>query len=170
MGDKADAVEQHPSRTDGQHMLESGWTVWWDEGKMRVGDYADHLQNLGSFRSVEEFWNMYTSLSRPNQLHHMSHYRGFSSSSLFFSISNAKMLRQTFRRQKSSWLTLTRSRVAVFREGVLPMWEAFPTGGSWIVRFKKQVQPEIPTPWTPREQPLKNSPYPSGMPWGWWRG
>ncbi|KAJ1490890.1 translation initiation factor eIF 4e-like domain-containing protein, partial [Baffinella frigidus] len=95
---------------EGHHMLESAWSVWWDQGRMGATDYSDHLKNLGSFRTVEEFWSMYTSLSRPNHLHHMSHYR-------------------------------------VFREGVLPMWEACPTGGSWIVRFKKQSSPTLAKCW-----------------------
>jgi translation initiation factor 4E len=68
---------------------------------MAQADYCDHLRNLGCFRTVEEFWSMYTSLARPFHLPAMSHYR-------------------------------------VFREGILPMWEAFPNGGSWIIRFKKQ--------------------------------
>lgn len=59
------------------HPLETGWTVWWDQGPMGQADYCDHLRNLGCFRTVEEFWSMYTSLARPFHLPAMSHYRGW---------------------------------------------------------------------------------------------
>mmetsp|Transcript_35281 Transcript_35281/g.55108 ORF Transcript_35281/g.55108 Transcript_35281/m.55108 type:complete len:257 (+) Transcript_35281:37-807(+) len=88
------------------HLLETGWTIWFDKTPHTTKPnsektYTEHLKNLGSFRSVEEFGELYTKLQRPYDLHPTAHYH-------------------------------------VFREGYMPMWETFPTGGHWSLRFKKQ--------------------------------
>jgi len=88
------------------HPLETGWTLWFDKTPHTskpnsTTTYTDHLKNLGSFRTIEEFWDLYTRLTRPCDLTPTSHYH-------------------------------------VFREGYMPMWETFPKGGCWIIRFKKE--------------------------------
>ena len=105
------------------HPLETGWTFWFDkkiENKshavMKASTYFDHLKNLGSFRTIEEFWDLYSQLSRPYDMHQSTTYHG----------SHALRCGMT-----------CFDCGTVFREGYMPMWETFPHGGAWIIRFKK---------------------------------
>ncbi|EKX35949.1 translation initiation factor 4F, cap-binding subunit [Guillardia theta CCMP2712] len=104
----AEVPKEAASNDTTGHPLETGWTFWFDkkiENKshavMKASTYFDHLKNLGSFRTIEEFWDLYSQLSRPYDMHQSTTYH-------------------------------------VFREGYMPMWETFPHGGAWIIRFKKQ--------------------------------
>eukprot|EP00286_Rhodomonas_abbreviata_P005879 CAMPEP_0181323058 /NCGR_PEP_ID=MMETSP1101-20121128/19572_1 /TAXON_ID=46948 /ORGANISM="Rhodomonas abbreviata, Strain Caron Lab Isolate" /LENGTH=297 /DNA_ID=CAMNT_0023431039 /DNA_START=93 /DNA_END=986 /DNA_ORIENTATION=+ len=104
ISEKKEEVAQ-PEPTSNGHPLETGWTIWYDKTPHTAkpnstSTYTDHLKNLGSFRTIEEFWDLYTRLVRPCDLTPTSHYH-------------------------------------VFREGYMPMWETFPNGGCWVVRFKK---------------------------------
>eukprot|EP00961_Rhodomonas_salina_P177158 2388739-Rhodomonas_salina.1 len=109
------------------HPLETGWTLWFDKTPHTskpnsTTTYTDHLKNLGSFRTIEEFWDLYTRLTRPCDLTPTSHYHGAPACSP----------------SARSTLRLMEGRLAVFREGYMPMWETFPKGGCWIIRFKKE--------------------------------
>jgi len=65
----------------GKHLLESSWTFWYDKKQANKkpgnSNYEDNLVQLGSFNTLEEFWNLYTHLKRPTELSKECNYQMF---------------------------------------------------------------------------------------------
>jgi len=64
----------------GQHPLETPWTFWFDKKQTKqstVGNYQENLRRIGTFKTVEEFWQMYAYLLRPSELPKDSNYHVF---------------------------------------------------------------------------------------------
>jgi len=82
---KAEKKEETPSlsRVDesGKHKLQSSWTFWYDkkQANKKPGNYEDNLIQIGSFDTLEDFWNLYTYLKRPNELSKECNYHLFRS-------------------------------------------------------------------------------------------
>jgi hypothetical protein len=93
--------------------------------KMAAGaGYAENLRKLATFRTLEEFWGVYTHLLRADELPKDSNYHVFREgilSDLCFS--------SHLRNHPCS--------------GYLPMWESFPFGGCWIIRVRSH-SPRLP--------------------------
>lgn len=71
-----------PALPSGSHPLESSWTIWFDKkvsaSKMAAGaGYAENLRKLATFRTLEEFWGVYTHLLRADELPKDSNYHVF---------------------------------------------------------------------------------------------
>jgi translation initiation factor 4E len=95
-------------REEGDHPLQTGWTVWYDRKQSKKTDtqeFKTQLQKIASFDSVEGFWKLYCHLKRPSVLENNMNFH-------------------------------------LFREGPsnIPMWEAYPRGGCWILKVKKKKE------------------------------
>jgi len=66
-------------RADGQHPLRFTWTLWFMHRApgQKITDYEAAIKNIASFSTIEEFWNVYGHLKRPNDLAHVSDYHLF---------------------------------------------------------------------------------------------
>eukprot|EP01095_Lingulamoeba_sp_RSL-Kostka_P007029 TRINITY_DN2219_c4_g1_i1.p1 TRINITY_DN2219_c4_g1~~TRINITY_DN2219_c4_g1_i1.p1 ORF type:complete len:276 (+),score=92.90 TRINITY_DN2219_c4_g1_i1:102-929(+) len=60
------------NKNDGTHRLNSKWTFWYSKqpkGQKKENiPYEDLLLKVGSFNTIENFWNYYTHLIKPSQL------------------------------------------------------------------------------------------------------
>mmetsp|Transcript_3011 Transcript_3011/g.4570 ORF Transcript_3011/g.4570 Transcript_3011/m.4570 type:complete len:207 (-) Transcript_3011:73-693(-) len=55
-----------------EHQLQSSWCFWYDK-KMKKGEkdfneYKANLKKVHTFKTVEEFWKLYTHIKRPSSL------------------------------------------------------------------------------------------------------
>lgn len=56
-----------PSR--GPHPLQYKWTFWHDvASKGKHGNYAEHLREVASFDTIEDFWALFNNLMQPSEL------------------------------------------------------------------------------------------------------
>lgn len=89
---------------EGEHPLETPWSMYFDKKQPKPTDYknyASNLQRLGFFNTLEGFWRHYAWLKGPDNLP-----KGHN---LF-----------------------------MFRRGLIPAWETFPKGGTWIIKVHKK--------------------------------
>jgi hypothetical protein len=102
--------------------------------------YAENLRKLATFRTLEEFWGVYTHLLRADELPKDSNYHVFR---------EGIRLYPSFHFHPCFVSLLQRQPVATYfssnlpsLSGYLPMWESFPFGGCWIIRVR--LLPPIP--------------------------
>jgi hypothetical protein len=58
-------------RKEGDHPLQTPWAFWYDKKQSKKTDTAEYrsrLQKIGSFDTVESFWQFYSHLKRPSTL------------------------------------------------------------------------------------------------------
>eukprot|EP00177_Eucheuma_denticulatum_P000311 GFKZ01000535.1.p1 GENE.GFKZ01000535.1~~GFKZ01000535.1.p1 ORF type:complete len:197 (+),score=22.72 GFKZ01000535.1:147-737(+) len=55
-----------PSR--GPHPLQFKWTFWHDIASKGKADYAEHLREVASFDTIEDFWALFNNLMQPSEL------------------------------------------------------------------------------------------------------
>ncbi|ORX47072.1 eukaryotic translation initiation factor 4E [Hesseltinella vesiculosa] len=62
-----------------QHALHYAWIVWFihRSPRTKITNYEDSMRKIASFSTVEEFWSVYTHLTRPNELPAISDYHLF---------------------------------------------------------------------------------------------
>jgi hypothetical protein len=54
-----EAPSSPTSAKSSQHMLETGWSLWFDKKQSKAAgtqSYRDNLKVIGSFKTIEEFW------------------------------------------------------------------------------------------------------------------
>ena len=56
-----------------EHELETGWTFWVEKHPVKEGSSPESLRSLGSCRTVEAFWKLYTGLERTCDMEPTSH-------------------------------------------------------------------------------------------------
>lgn len=99
--DKQEGVMVVP---EGEHPLESPWSLYFDKKLPKPTDYKNYHQNLqkmGRFNTLEGFWRHYSYLKSPDDLPR--------DHNLF-----------------------------MFRHDLVPAWETFPKGGTWIIKVRKK--------------------------------
>eukprot|EP00026_Physarum_polycephalum_P009349 Phypoly_transcript_09470.p1 GENE.Phypoly_transcript_09470~~Phypoly_transcript_09470.p1 ORF type:complete len:308 (-),score=75.29 Phypoly_transcript_09470:402-1325(-) len=99
--------------SNGEHLLQSPWTFWFARKMPKANpspvNYAEHLQKIASFNTVENFYKTYVYIARPLDLPKDSSFH-------------------------------------MFKGDVVPMWESFPNGGSWIIKLSKK-HPQLALLW-----------------------
>ena len=60
-----------------EHELETGWTFWVEKSAAREGSNPESLRSLGSCRTVEAFWRLYSGLEQACNMEPTSHYYVF---------------------------------------------------------------------------------------------
>eukprot|EP01103_Thecamoeba_quadrilineata_P020784 TRINITY_DN911_c0_g1_i1.p1 TRINITY_DN911_c0_g1~~TRINITY_DN911_c0_g1_i1.p1 ORF type:complete len:563 (-),score=107.22 TRINITY_DN911_c0_g1_i1:50-1738(-) len=69
----------HKNKKSEVYHLQSAWTLWFDEGfpkGITTTDYLDHLVNIGSFSTVQDFWRYWNNI-KITQLPEFSNLRLF---------------------------------------------------------------------------------------------
>lgn len=53
----------------GPHPLQFKWTFWHNiSSKGKIGNYAEHLREVASFDTIEDFWALFNNLMQPSEL------------------------------------------------------------------------------------------------------
>jgi len=68
--------------SNGEHMLQTPWTFWFSRKIPKTQhptpiNYAEHLQKIAAFNTVESFYRTYVYIARPQELPKESHFHMF---------------------------------------------------------------------------------------------
>lgn len=111
---------------ENSHPLQTAWAFWYDKkqrydpNKAQSNDpneYKGQLHKIGAFDSVEGFWKLYCHLKRPSTLENNV---------------NIYLFRDTIPKDATTPVSPIH----------IPMWEAYPRGGCWILKIRKRKDSE----------------------------
>eukprot|EP01104_Vermistella_antarctica_P000007 TRINITY_DN0_c1_g1_i1.p1 TRINITY_DN0_c1_g1~~TRINITY_DN0_c1_g1_i1.p1 ORF type:complete len:297 (-),score=86.34 TRINITY_DN0_c1_g1_i1:133-1023(-) len=68
-----------PSNFQVKHPLQSSWTIWYDNPGKKTSQqsWGDHLKQIISFNTVEDFWGIYNNIAKCSVLQQGSNYHIF---------------------------------------------------------------------------------------------
>ena len=64
----------NPEAKQGEHQLQTRWTLWYDEPNQITTTYGEHIKEIYSFSTVENFWKLYNTIIKASKLKPSSSY------------------------------------------------------------------------------------------------
>lgn len=64
----------NPKSTNGEHLLQSEWSLWYEDPTEIKTTYGENIKEIYSFQSVENFWRLYNNIYKASELKPSSSY------------------------------------------------------------------------------------------------